>query len=146
MEQCAWQRVCVQPPARQVGATPRSAVQKWSFRSTDHPLQLGIFTSARLGTFESELTAAASRSRTRGWRTATRPIPVILALRQVPMADDALVAVRGLQIGMPGEKVCNFGFARLGEKGTCPVAQNFCELIVEHSWFSQMTLSLETAY
>jgi hypothetical protein len=62
------------------------------------------------------------------------------------MADDALVAVRGLQIGMPGEKVCNFGFARLGEKGTCPVAQNFCELIVEHSWFSQMTLSLETAY
>src|SRR5437763_974854 len=59
-----------------------------------------------------------------------------LALRQVTVADDALVAVRGLQIGMLAEKVCDLGFDRLGEKGTCPVAQDFCELIVEYSWLN----------
>src|SRR5881409_1762856 len=61
-----------------------------------------------------------------------------LALRQVAVADDALVAVLGLQIGMLAEKVCDLGFDRLGEKGTCPVAQDFCELIVEDSWLNQL--------
>ncbi len=61
-----------------------------------------------------------------------------LALRQVAMADDTLMAVRGLQIGMLAEKVCNLGFDRLGEKGTCPVAQDFCELVVEDSWLNQL--------
>src|SRR5205085_2498928 len=61
-----------------------------------------------------------------------------LALRQVTVADDALVAVLGLQIGMLAEKVCDLGLDRLGEKGTCPVAQDFCELIVEDSWLNQM--------
>src|SRR5205823_12348329 len=51
---------------------------------------------------------------------------------------DALVAVRGLQIGMLAEKVCDFGLDRFGEKGTCPVAQDFCELIVEDSWLNQL--------
>ncbi|MGY4286602.1 hypothetical protein ACVWXO_005822 [Bradyrhizobium sp. LM2.7] len=54
------------------------------------------------------------------------------------MADDALVAVLGLQIGMLAEKVRDLGFDRLGEKGTCPVAQDFCELIVEDSWLNQL--------
>jgi hypothetical protein len=36
-----------------------------------------------------------------------------LALRQVTVADDALVAVRGLQIGMLAEKVCDLGLDRL---------------------------------
>src|SRR5205823_14256565 len=61
-----------------------------------------------------------------------------LALRQVTVAHDALVAVRGLQIGMLAEKVCDFGLDRFGEKGTCPVAQDFCELIVEDSWLNQL--------
>src|SRR6202022_4028847 len=61
-----------------------------------------------------------------------------LALRQVTVADDALVAVLGLQIGMLAEKVCDLGLDRLSEKGTCPVAQDFCELIVEDSWLNQM--------
>src|SRR6058998_2688274 len=61
-----------------------------------------------------------------------------LALRQVAVADDELVAVLGLQIGMLAEKVCDLGFDRLGEKGTCPVAQDFCELIVEYSWLNQL--------
>src|SRR4051812_49562000 len=39
---------------------------------------------------------------------------------------------------MLAEKVCDFGLDRLGEKGTCPVAQDFCELIVEDSWLNQM--------
>ncbi|MGY4362821.1 hypothetical protein ACVW0J_009314 [Bradyrhizobium sp. i1.7.7] len=83
--------------------------------------------------------ASASRSRTRGWRTATGPMPGHhLAFRQVTVAHDALVAIRGLQIGMLAEKVCDFGLDRLGEKGTCPVAQDFCELIVEDSWLNQL--------
>src|SRR3977135_3281527 len=61
-----------------------------------------------------------------------------LALRQVTVADDALVAVLGLQIGMLAEKVGDLGLDRLGEKGTCPAAHPFCELIVEDSWLNQM--------
>src|SRR5712672_2891582 len=38
---------------------------------------------------------------------------------------------------MLAEKVCDLGLDRLGEKGTCPVAQDFCELIVEDSWLNQ---------
>ena len=37
-----------------------------------------------------------------------------LARRQVTVADDALVAVLGLQIGMLAEKVSNLGLYRLG--------------------------------
>ena len=54
------------------------------------------------------------------------------------VADDALVAVRGLQIGMLGEKVRDLGLDRPGEKGTCPVAQDFCELIGDVSWLNQL--------
>ena len=61
-----------------------------------------------------------------------------LALRQVTVADDALVAVLGLQIGMLAEKVRGLGLDRFGQKGSCPVAQNFCELIVEDSWLNQL--------
>ena len=59
------------------------------------------------------------------------------------MADDALVAVLGLQIGMLAEKVRGLGLDRFGQKGSCPVAQNFCELIVEDSWLNQMNGDLE---
>jgi hypothetical protein len=66
--------------------------------------------------------AAASRARTRGRRTATGPdAGHHLALRQVTVARDALVAVRGLQIGMLAEKVCDFGLDRLGEKARAPL-------------------------
>jgi hypothetical protein len=46
-----------------------------------------------------------------------------LALWQVTVADDALVAVLGLQIGMLAEKVCNLGLYRLGKQGTRSIAQ-----------------------
>src|SRR5665213_3579910 len=39
---------------------------------------------------------------------------------------------------MRAEKVCDLSLDRPGEKGTCPVAQDFCELIVEDSWLNQM--------
>ena len=47
-----------------------------------------------------------------------------LALRQVTVADNALVAVSGLQIGMLAEKVRDFGLDRLGQQGTGPIAQD----------------------
>src|SRR5437870_5736675 len=61
-----------------------------------------------------------------------------LALRQVTVADDALVAVLGLQIGMLAEKVCNLGLYRLGEQATRPIAQDFSELILDVSWLNQL--------
>jgi hypothetical protein len=61
-----------------------------------------------------------------------------LALRQVTVADDALMAVRGLQIGMLAEKVRNLGLDRLGQQGTRPIAQDFGELIVDVSWLNQL--------
>jgi hypothetical protein len=60
-----------------------------------------------------------------GDRTGTRHH---LALRQMTVTDDALVTVRGLQIGMLAEKVCNLGLSRPGEQGTRTMAQDFGEL------------------
>src|ERR1700704_1275966 len=39
---------------------------------------------------------------------------------------------------MLAEKVRDRGLDRLGEQGTCPIAQDFGELIVEHSWLNQL--------
>jgi hypothetical protein len=83
--------------------------------------------------------AAASRSRTRGWRTATgTDTGHYLSLRQVTVADHALAAVPGLQIGMLADKVRDFGLDRLGQQGTRPVAQDFSELVVDVSWLNQL--------
>ena len=63
------------------------------------------------------------------------------------MAHDALVTVRGLQIGMLDEKVRDLGLDRLGQQSTRPMAQDFGELIVDVSWLiGLMMLSLDTAY
>jgi hypothetical protein len=61
-----------------------------------------------------------------------------LALRQVTVADDALVTVLGLQIGMLAEKVRNLGLDRLGQQSTRPTTQDFGELIVDVSWLNQL--------
>jgi hypothetical protein len=61
-----------------------------------------------------------------------------LALRQVTVADHALVAVLGLQIGMPAEKVRDLGLDRLGQQSTRPIAQDFGELILDVSWMNQL--------
>lgn len=73
--------------------------------------------------------AAASRSRTRGWRTATGPMPSSPRAWQVTVADDALVAVRSLQIGMLAEKVGDLGLDRLRQQSTRPITQDFPELM-----------------
>jgi hypothetical protein len=61
-----------------------------------------------------------------------------LALRQVTVADDALVAVRGLQIGMLAEKVCDLGLDRVGQQRPRPITQDFRELVVDVSWLNQL--------
>src|SRR5271156_4945447 len=61
-----------------------------------------------------------------------------LALRQVTVADDALVTVRGLQIGMLAEKIRDLGLDRLGQQGTRPITQDFGELVVDVSWLNQL--------
>jgi hypothetical protein len=52
------------------------------------------------------------------------------------MANHALVAVLGLQIGMLAEKVRDLGFDRLRQQGSSSVAQDFGELVVEHNSIS----------
>ena len=61
-----------------------------------------------------------------------------LGLRQVTVADDALVAVLGLQIGMLAEKVRDLGLDRLGQQSTRPITQDFGELVVDVSWLNQL--------
>src|SRR4030088_3703156 len=61
-----------------------------------------------------------------------------LALRQVTGGDDALVAVRGLQIGMLAEKVRDLGLDRLGQQRPRPITQDFGELVVDVSWLNQL--------
>ena len=75
----------------------------------------------------------ASLSRTRGWQTATGACHHI-ALRQMTVAHEALVADAALQIDMLAEKVCDLGLDRLGKQRTRPVAQDVGERIVEGFW------------
>src|SRR6267154_4524949 len=82
--------------------------------------------------------AAASRSRTRGWRTATGPMPVITSRSgQMAMPHDAPVTVLGLEVGMRAEKIGDLGLDCLSEQGACPIAQNIGELVVERPWLNQ---------
>jgi hypothetical protein len=56
----------------------------------------------------------------------------------VTVADDALVTIPGLQIGMLAEKVCNLGLYCLGQQATRPIAQDFGESILDVSWLNQL--------
>jgi hypothetical protein len=60
------------------------------------------------------------------------------ALRQVTVADAALMAVRGLQIGMLAEKIRDLGLDCLGQQGTHSMAQDFSELVLDLSWLNQL--------
>src|ERR1700732_1058941 len=105
--------------------------------------------------------ASASRSRTRGWGGGGRARVGVgsvrlaiahtrladgdrtdtghhLALRQVTVAHDPLVAVRGLQIGILAEKVRDLGLDRLGQQSTRSSTQDFGELIVDVRWLNQL--------
>src|ERR1700704_3110553 len=60
-----------------------------------------------------------------------------LALGQVPMTHDALVARLGLKIGISPQEVSDFRLDGLREQGTRPVAQNLSERI-ESPWLSEL--------
>ena len=54
------------------------------------------------------------------------------------MADDALAAVCGLQVGMLAENVRDLGLDCLGQQGTRSMTQDFGELVVDDSWLNQL--------
>src|ERR1700746_981710 len=83
------------------------------------------------GEYRTRAPSVASRARTRGWRTAAGPTPVMislfrmwawratrdradaghdLAFRKMAVADDPLPARLGLEIAMPCEKLSNLRF------------------------------------
>ena len=57
-----------------------------------------------------------------------------LALGQVAVADDTLEAILSLEISMLAKEIRDLGLDGLGEQRTCPVAQDFGELVVKGSW------------
>ena len=61
-----------------------------------------------------------------------------LALGQMPVTHDALVARLGLEIGISPQEVSDFRLDRLRQQGTRPVAQNLSERIGEGPWLSQL--------
>jgi hypothetical protein len=59
------------------------------------------------------------------------------ALRKMAVAHDALLARRGLQIGVLCEKLGNLRFDGLGQQRTCAAAQDFCQGIAEGPWLGE---------
>ncbi len=69
-----------------------------------------------------------------------------LAFRQMAMAHNAS-AVRGLEIGMLGEKIRDLGLYGLSQQRARPLPQDFGELIVKGSWLNQLEhVIVDTAY
>src|SRR5205085_391149 len=60
-----------------------------------------------------------------------------LALRKMAVAHDALLARRGLEIGVLCEKLGNLRFD-LGQQRTRAVAQDFCEGIAKGPWLGEL--------
>ena len=61
-----------------------------------------------------------------------------LALGQVPVAHHALMARRGLEIGISPQKVGDLRLNRLRKQGMRPVAQNLGERIGEGPWLREL--------
>src|SRR5215468_1504390 len=91
------------------------------------------------GEYRMRAPSVASRSRTRGWRTATRADPGHdLAFRKMAVAHHALLARLGLQIGMLCEKLSNLRFDGLGQQRTRPAGQDLCEGIGKGPWLGEL--------
>src|SRR5438067_4827605 len=56
----------------------------------------------------------------------------------MPVTHDALVARRGLEIGIAPQEVSDFRLDRLRQQGTRTVTQNLSERIAESPWLSQL--------
>src|SRR6516165_283464 len=79
------------------------------------------------------------RSRTRGQRTATGPMPVmILTLGQMPVAHQPPPAIIGKLVDMAAEQARNLGLNRLRQKCPRPVAQNLGQRIGKSSWLREL--------
>jgi len=52
-------------------------------------------------------------------------------------APNVLAAFRGLEIGMPGEKIRDIGLYGLSQQRACARLQDFGELSVKASWLNQ---------
>ena len=67
------------------------------------------------------IVGSGPRSRTRGWRTATGPMPVMTSRSgRWPCRTDAPVAVLGLEVGMRAEKSGDLGLDRLSQQARVP--------------------------
>src|SRR5262249_11764842 len=53
------------------------------------------------------------------------------------VAHNALAAILGLEISMPGKKIHDLGLDRLRQQRASPLPQDFGELIVKDSWLNQ---------
>src|SRR5262249_28142931 len=60
-----------------------------------------------------------------------------LALRQMAVAHNALPAIFGLQITVPGEKIRDLSLYGLSHQRACALPQDFGELIVKGSRLNQ---------
>jgi hypothetical protein len=70
-----------------------------------------------------------------------------LALGQATVAHDAPMAIPGLEIGMSGQKLGDFGFDRLGQQGARPIAQDLGQMVGEDPWLNQLDdVIVDTAY
>ena len=68
------------------------------------------------------------------------------ALRKMAVAHDALLARRGLQIGVLCEKIGNLRLDRLGQQRAPLRSTSVRELVKPPGWASLMTLVSDTAY
>ena len=82
--------------------------------------------------------ASAARSRTRGWRTATGPMPVMIARSGKCPWRDSSATILGLAIGVAGEKIRHLGLNRAREQHTRALTQDFGEQIGEGPWLRKL--------
>jgi hypothetical protein len=54
------------------------------------------------------------------------------------VADDAPMAIPGLEIGMFGQKPGDLGFDRLGQQGARSIAQGLGQMVGESPWLNQL--------
>src|ERR1700740_973404 len=91
------------------------------------------------GEYRMRAPSVASRSRARGWRTATGPMPVMISRSgRWAVAHDPLRARLGLQIGVLCEKLSTLRFDRLGQQRTRAAAQDLCEGIGKGPWLGEL--------
>src|ERR1700719_5176613 len=88
------------------------------------------------GEYRMRAPSVASRSRTRGWRTATGPIPVMIS-RSGRWPWRTTRRWPGLQIGMLCEKLSNLRLDRLGQQRTRAATQDLCEGIGKGPWLGE---------